>query len=79
MNEVLNTARVLNERNVAKVKSLHDKVEAHLRSVESMGIDQDTFASIVVPVFLEKIPLSVRLNMVRDEEQSHLKWNVTDF
>ena len=79
INEMLNAAGVFNERNVTKMKSLHDKVETHLRGLESMGIDQDTFASIVVPVLFEKIPQSVRLNMVRSAEQSHLEWNVTDF
>ena len=79
INEMLNAAGVFNERNVAKMKSLHDKVETHLRGLESMGTDQDTFASIVVPVLLEKIPQSVRLNMVRGAEKSHLEWNVTDF
>ena len=76
---MLNATGVFNERNVAKMKSLHDEVDTHLRGLESMGTDQDTFDTIVVPVLLENIPQSVRLNMVRGAEKIPLEWNVTDF
>ena len=73
INEMLNAAGVFNERNVAKMKRLHDKVETHLRGLGSMGTNQDTFASIVVPVLLENIPQSVWLHMVRGAQK--VTWN----
>ena len=44
---------------------LHDTVETHFHGLEALHVNEETYASIVVPVLLEKIPQAVRLNMVR--------------
>ena len=44
-----------------------------------MHVEEETYASIVVPVLLEKIPQGVRWNMVRGSETEQLEWTVRDF
>ena len=67
------------ERRVDRMRSLHDSVETHFRGLEALHVNEETYASIVVPVLLEKIPQAVRLNMVRASSKDHLEWSVRDF
>ena len=79
INEMLNIKDIWDERQVEKMRAFHDTVETHYRGLEALNVEEETYASIVVPVLLEKIPQSVRWNMVRGSETDHLEWNVRDF
>ena len=78
INEMLGISAVWDEKQVMKMRNFHDKVETHFRGLQSLAVDSETYSSIVVPVLLEKIPESVRLNMVRSTRKSHLDWEVMD-
>ena len=79
VNEMLKINSVYDERRVDRMRSLHDSVETHFRGLEALHVNEETYASIVVPVLLEKIPQAVRLNMVRASSKDHLEWSVRDF
>ncbi|XP_065056418.1 uncharacterized protein LOC135684709 [Rhopilema esculentum] len=79
INEMLKINSVYDERRVDRMRSLHDSVETHFRGLEALHVNEETYASIVVPVLLEKIPQAVRLNMVRASSKDHLEWSVRDF
>ena len=79
MNAMMNIKDVYDERQIDKMRALHDKVETHYRGLKAMEVDEETYASIVVPVLLEKIPQGVRWNMIRGADTDHLEWNVGKF
>ena len=78
INEIFNAIGVSNEKQVAKLRSFKDKIETHVRGLDSMNVPQETYASIVVEASQEKIPQAISLNMVRSSEIHHLEWSVTD-
>ena len=65
INKLLNAPPVFNERNVGRLRELLDFIETHYRGLEAMGVDEDSYSTIVVPVLLDKIPEAVKLNMIR--------------
>ena len=77
INELLNLSPVFNEKNTPRMRQLHDDIETNFRSLEALGVDRDSYSSIVVPVLLEKIPEAVRLNMFRIGS-NHLEWSIED-
>ena len=79
MNEMLNLSPVYNERSIARLRTLHDQIESHFRSLETLGIAQECYSAIVVLVLMEKIPESLRYNMMRfSDASSHLDWNAKE-
>ena len=74
INHLMNLAPVYNEKNISRLRTLHDQVEAHFRGLEAQGVDMSTYSSIVVPILMRKIPKVVRFNMIRATGTNHLKW-----
>ena len=73
INELLNIKEVWDEKQVDRMRAMHDKIETHYRGLEALHVEEETYASIVVPVLLEKIPQGVRWNMVRGSETEQLE------
>ena len=71
MNELLNLTPVYNERNVVRLRALHDRIESHFQSLDALRIAEECYSSIVVPVLMEKIPESLRYNMIRCSDASN--------
>ena len=65
MSQLINLPAVYNEKNITKLQQLHDDIETNFRSLEALGVDHDSYSSIIVPTLLEKIPESIRLAMFR--------------
>ena len=42
-----------------------------------MGVDEDSYSTIVVPVILDKIPEAVKLNMIRSTN-GHQEWTMNE-
>ena len=78
INHLMNLAPVYNEKNVSRLRALHDRIEVHFRGLEAQGVDMSTYSSIVVPILMEKIPEVVRFSMIRASEKNHLKWALDD-
>ena len=75
LNEMLNLPSVYSEKNIPKLRALHHSIESHYRGLEAMKVDKDSYSSIVVPVIMDKIPESIRYNMIRFGE-NHLDWTL---
>ena len=78
INQLINLTPVYNEKNISRLRTLHDQIEAHFRGLEAQGVEMSTYSSIVVPVLMEKIPEVVRFNMIRATEKNQLKWALDD-
>ena len=52
---------------------MYDFAETKYRALEALGIDQETYSTIVVPSLLEKLPEKLWLTITRGED--HHEWN----
>ena len=78
INELVNMQPVFNERSQVRLNNFYDDVETHFRGLKALDVDQDTYSSIVVPVLMDKLPESIRLNMIRFGEGDHLEWDLEE-
>ncbi|XP_071153661.1 uncharacterized protein [Mytilus edulis] len=56
------------------LRTFHDKSEAYIRGLESLGQCQDMYESLLIPVILGKIPHEVRKNITRENGSD--SWNI---
>ncbi|XP_065070921.1 uncharacterized protein LOC135695676 [Rhopilema esculentum] len=57
------------------MRELYDTIETHFRGLEALGVDQDSYATIIVPTLMEKIPEPIRLNMIRGTKNFE-EWDI---
>ncbi|VDI66322.1 Hypothetical predicted protein, partial [Mytilus galloprovincialis] len=48
------------------IRNFSDKSEVYIRGLESLGQCQDTYGSLLIPVMLGKLPISVKSNITRE-------------
>ena len=60
-----------------RLHNLRDQIETHFCALEAQYVDKESYSTVVVPVLMDKIPQSIRHNMIRFGED-HMKWNVDD-
>ena len=77
INDMLNLAPVFNERNVSRLRHFLDDIETHFRGLEALGVDKDSYSSIVVPVLMDKLPEPIRINMIRFGTE-YLDWTLDE-
>ena len=75
MLQLMKTERVKDERDLASLRRLCDRVKTHFRGLEALGINKDTYSSIVVPHILDCLPKSVYI--ITREKEFH-EWTVED-
>ncbi|XP_052245580.1 uncharacterized protein LOC127854555 [Dreissena polymorpha] len=55
---------------VASLRGFYDRMETYIRGLESLGQHQDMYGSLLVPVVLEKLPMDIRKNLARVNENN---------
>ena len=58
---LLKIAPLHSSRDVKELRSLYDKVEVHVRGLQSLNVPTSAYGSLLIPVLLGKIPEDVRL------------------
>ena len=58
------------------LQQFHDTVERHIRSLSTLGKSTDSYADILVPIILNKLPLATIKNMAREHDSND--WSLTD-
>ena len=76
INELLKVAPVYNDKDTARLRALYDSVETHHRALGALKVDEGSYAYVVVPSVLEKLPEALRLTITRG--QDHLQWQMSD-
>ena len=79
VNQLISTPPVYNERNVTRLRGMHDEIETHLRGLEALGVDMATYSGFVVPVLMDRVPETIRLNMIRFHSKDQMEWTLKDF
>ncbi|CAB4015032.1 Hypothetical predicted protein, partial [Paramuricea clavata] len=62
---LMNIKPVCNERDVRRLRELYHACETNCRSLKTLGVDESSYATIVVPEILDKLPESLRLTITR--------------
>ena len=73
MNFLLNLDPVVST-SVKALRHLYDQVESHISSLKSLGVNSETYGSLLSPVLLSKLPADVRL--IASREISEEDWNL---
>ena len=60
MKILLGAKSVSSETQVASLCRLYDKVENNVRSLSSLGVNSESYGSLLSPVLLQKLPLELR-------------------
>ena len=50
---------------LSSLREFHDATEGHIRSLSTLGKPQDFYGSLLIPIFLGKLPSKVKQNLVR--------------
>ena len=65
MNDLFQLPAVFKERNTQRLRKLYDSREAYKRALKSLGVNEESYSTIVVPATLEKMPEQFRLTITR--------------
>ncbi len=65
VNKLIQLSPVFRERDTQRLRKLYDSCEAHNRALKSLGVNEESYSTIVVPAILEKMPEQFRLTITR--------------
>ena len=68
MEALLNLEVVQSIHNVKALRRLYDDVETHIRGLRTLGIDSDSYGSLLSSLLLNKIPAEMKLLISRSTE-----------
>ena len=68
VNDLLNMPPVYSDRDIPCLRRLFDECESHFRGLKALGVEENTYSTIVVPAIMQKLPESFRLTITRGEE-----------
>ena len=65
----MKVAAVTADNDLKRLRVLYDRVEAHVRALQALGIGSDSYGKLLVPLLMEKLPPSIRLIISRAVDQ----------
>ena len=71
MDILLSINPVNSSQNIDKLRHLYDTLEAHVRSLKSLGVPSDSYGTLLSSIIMNKLPSDLRLVIsreVKDEE-----------
>ena len=72
---LLKIAPLHSSKDIKELRTLHDKVEVHVRGLQSLNVPTSAYGSLLLPVLLGKIPEDVRLLIGRQMKDGHWELN----
>ncbi|ESP04146.1 hypothetical protein LOTGIDRAFT_176360 [Lottia gigantea] len=76
MDALIDLSPVSNSNDVKRIRSLFDSIEVSIRSLGSLGVDSNSYGSILVPIILKKVPEEFRLIISRKCDKD--KWSIDE-
>lgn len=74
MDALLQLEAVVSSHNTRALRRLFDDISCHVRSLKSLGVEPDSYGSLLCPIFLNKIPADLQLLVSR--KVSEADWNL---
>ena len=62
---------------VKEMRKLHDTIESNVRALRSLRINHEHFGPLLVPIILEKLPNTIKLQISRKLGKEN--WNIEQF
>ena len=78
MNELMMIDTVKNAYDVKKLRMLHDRAQTAIRSLEGMGVTQEMFGALLVPILLKKLPEEIRVLINRAVSKRGAAWTIQE-
>ena len=75
MNQLLKVEPVASPRNVVGLRRLFDSIESHIRSLSSLGVQAESYSSLLSSVLLDKLPEDIQLLISRKVPEKN--WGLT--
>ena len=69
MEGLVKVAAVTVDNDLKRLRFLYDRVEAHVRAPQALGIQCESYGKLLVPLLMEKLPPSMRLIISRAIDQ----------
>ena len=69
MKVLVKLAAVTADDGLKRLRFLYDRVEAHVRALQALGIGSDSYGKLLVSLLMEKLPLSMSLIISRAVDQ----------
>ena len=66
--DLLQLPPVSSDRDIPRLRKLFDDCEAHFRGLQALGVDENTYSSVVVPAMMQKLQDNFRLTITSGEE-----------
>jgi len=54
-----------NRDKAVQIRSVYDKINVNIRALEALGIGQEQYGSLLIPVIMTKLPHNIRLQIAR--------------
>ena len=74
MDALMNLPKPAN--NLASLQAFHDKLESHMRTLQSLGKSRGSYCAMLTPMVLGKLPLELKKQFAR--EHSSGEWAIKD-
>jgi len=58
------------------LQSFHDKLESHMRALQSLGKSPDTYSAMLTPMVLGKLPIEVKKQFAREHHNG--EWTIRE-
>ena len=75
MNKLIKLNKV-NGSNVTELRELYDRIESNFRALKTVGIQQEYFGSLLIPIILEKLTNVIQLQTNRQLRKE--SWNIDE-
>ena len=69
MEALVKVAAVTVDNDLKRLRLLYDRVEAHVRALQALGIQCESYGKLLVPLLMEKLPPNMRLIISRAIDQ----------
>ena len=73
-NDFKTAVDLLKSRLLIAISLLHTSQD----QIEAIGVDKNSFSSIVVPILIEKVPEAIRYNVAHFEDKCRLEWTLDE-
>ena len=74
MEGLVKLSPIASDEDLRRLRQLYDQVESHVRALQALGIDKDSYGKLLVPLLLEKIPMELHLIISRKIDTS--EWDL---
>ena len=74
VNDLLSLPPVYSDRDTPRLRRLYDRCETRYQGLIALGVNENTYASVVVPAVMQKLPENFRLSITRGIE--FLEWSM---